>query len=96
MYSVEDKIRFIQKTSEAVLADLKVAPEKSTISNLLRACEAVDQRFQEFCAEFDQQDGLEPGTTYREGVPPMEFYIESSDWEEISLELRKLRPKEDQ
>ena len=91
MYSVEDKIGFIRTTADAVLADLKAAPDRTDIIELLEACEQCDEKYRNLCFEFDERDGVAPGTNYNEGGLSIEFYIEALDWEDISKALRKLR-----
>lgn len=94
MYTVDDKLQFCEVTIRAIRADLKVIPEKMAIHDLLEACQKLDEKYKEFCASFDTDDKLEPGTTYKEGGLSIEFYIEADDWHEISEALRKICPPE--
>ena len=77
-------------TLEHVLEDLKSAPEKENIVDLIKACELIDEKYQEMCSEFDRDDKLIPGTTYTHGIN-IEFYIEANWWHDVSEALRKLR-----
>ena len=58
-------------------------------ADILRAILALDMRYQEFCARFDEDDGEPKGSLYKDphGIS-IEFYIEAEDWRKISLAFR--------
>ena len=51
--------------------------------------QALDERYKDWCKEQDEDAGDLEGTCYAEGTS-MEFYIESDDWHNISVQLRKI------
>ena len=70
---------------------LALVPDKQALHEVLEMCRAIDERYKEFCGEFDEQDDLSDGTTYNneDGIS-IEFYLEAGDWHKVSLALRKL------
>jgi len=94
--SVSYDLERAQHLIQRAIDDLKEAPEKETIAELLDACEAVDRHYKErFCHECDLDYGEEEGTTYEHGIS-LEFYIEADWWHDISKAIRKLRPVKDE
>jgi hypothetical protein len=95
MSSLREKLFRIQNITQSAIDDL-LADENiagnDAVRELIARCRDIDEHYKEYCAECDVNWGEEPGTSYKEGVN-MEFYIESSDWHDISLELRKLEGK---
>lgn len=57
---------------------------------LIQACEAVDRQYKEMCDDCGKEWGDEPSTNYQDGVST-KFYIEASDWHDISIALRKIK-----
>ena len=68
-------------------------PEREHIAKLIEACERLDEYYKDWCEEIDDEYGDERGTAYEQGTN-MEFYIESSEWHNISEALRELRKDE--
>ena len=62
------------------------------LSQLLKKLEVIDDYYKTTCEEGDEQEGLEPGTTYKTGYN-MEFYIESIWWDDVSQIFRKIKAK---
>ena len=64
-----------------------------TLGNLIEKgdvlCEICQEPIKEYCDELDVANGDEVGTAYRDD-PNVEFYIDTSNWHDISLALRKL------
>lgn len=87
---LEGAIRFIQQGIE----EIEKAPQMNAILGLIEACQHIEERYEQFCVEQDEDAGDESGTTYKYGVS-LEFYIEADDWHRISLQLRKLRELEE-
>lgn len=73
-----------------VIVKLDEAPEKIEIAELIAACQKLDNYYADFCEEIDEEYGDEKGTAYKNGFS-LEFYIESDNWHEISLALRRLK-----
>ena len=92
MRGISNKLALAKSYIEQAEADLSAVPEKEAIHKLIQTCELLDERYKEFCAEFDEDDGLGEGTTYNnESSMSIEFYIEAADWHEISKALRELK-----
>ena len=72
-----------------VLEEIKSTPEKVAISELLTACNQIEEYYKSWCEEMDEARGVPEGTTYKGGVS-IEFYIEADWWHEASLALRKI------
>jgi len=87
---VEDNLIRAKNLIDVSLNDLRTAPEKADISELLDQVQKLDNYYKEWCDEFDTDDEAELGTTYRDGIW-VEFQIEADWWHEISLAFRKLR-----
>lgn len=91
-YGLTDQLEEATRLIQEVAKSLEDSPEheKSQAAKfLIEKCEIIEERYKEYCEECDDSFGYEPGTSYKEGVN-MEFYIESSDWHQISLALRVL------
>jgi len=74
----------------AVQTELKADKNIGLSADVLRAILALDMRYKEFCWGFDDDDGVERGTTYKDehGIS-IEFYIEAESWHEISKAFRQ-------
>lgn len=72
-------------------ADATIAGNDA-VRELIARCRDIDEQYKELCAERDVDWDEAPGTSYKIGINT-EFYIESSDWHDISIELRKLEGK---
>lgn len=57
---------------------------------LVEACEVVDRQYKTMCDELDEEVGDVAGMGYERGIS-IEFYIEASDWHDISIALRKIK-----
>jgi len=91
LWNIEQAKRLLSTVEE----DLKNAPEKANITELMEACEKLDRYYKSrFCAEIDSEYGEEPGTTYEDGIS-LEFQIEADWWHDISVALRNFRGNED-
>lgn len=87
LWNIEHAKRLLTTVEE----DLKNAPEKADIVELMEACERIDRYYKNrFCVEMDAEYGEDEGTTYEDGIS-LEFYIEADWWHDISVVLRKLR-----
>lgn len=87
-----DKLEEAKELIKSVQTELEGSPDYENIGRfkrLIEACEVIEERYKEYCEGCDDDLGLKSGETYKEGIH-MEFYIESSDWHEISLALREL------
>ena len=85
-YNLETAERLIKEARQ----ELEEALEKTAITELINACEALDRHYKNYCAEVDADNGDEPGTAY-EGGFSMTYYIEGDWWQTISEALRVLR-----
>ena len=73
--------------------EVKVTSDLGDINDLVEVCLALDAQYKEyFCAENDEEDGMELGTTYYSdrGVN-VEYYIEANMWHRISKIIRKMK-----
>ena len=84
-----DEIERITILSRSVVTDLKKAPEKEAIVSLLQVCQELDLYYQEYCRDDELEYYRDKKNTYELGLN-MEFYIEGSQWHEVSIALRKL------
>jgi len=84
------RIRNILDHSEKVIAETDALSRTLHIRDLVEKLQAIDDYYKNCCDETDYECGETPGTTYEEGTS-IEFYIESSDWHEVSLILRELK-----
>lgn len=89
---IKEQLEFANSYINKALNLLEEAPEADALVSLLLRCRALDEYYKQWCNDLDNLYGDEPGTAYKEGTS-MEFYIESSDWHALSLELRKLEEK---
>jgi len=88
---MEEDLQYAIVYINRAIRNLAKVPEKQAIHEVLEMCGAIDERYKEFCSEFDEQDGLPEGTTYgKEDGISIEFYLEADDWHKVSLALRKL------
>ena len=85
-YNLESAERMIKEARQ----ELKDAPEKAALVELINSCESLDRHYKKYCEEVDYMNGDEPGTAY-EGGFSMEYYIEGDWWQTISEALRVLR-----
>jgi DNA gyrase/topoisomerase IV subunit A len=90
---MKDTLEAIQRLAHAGLAEIEQTPEREHIAKLIEACERLDEYYKDWCEEIDDEYGDERGTAYEQGTN-MEFYIESSEWHNISEALRELRKDE--
>lgn len=91
---VVDKLERSRNIIDRVVEELKTSPEKCAIVDLLKACEVIDAYYRkEYCDTSDEDYGEPIGTAYKHGIS-LEFYIESSWWHDVSVQLRKLRDEE--
>jgi len=86
---ITNKLNRAKNLINNAIEQIKSAPEKEAVVELIEACQALDVQYKEWCKEQDEDTGEPNGTCYNEGTS-MEFYIESDDWHNISLQLRKL------
>jgi len=86
---ITNELGRVKKIISNVINEIKTAPEKELIIELIKACKTLDEYYKEWCEEQDSDTGDSKGTCYRKGTF-MEFYIESCAWHNISLQLRKL------
>lgn len=93
MYSVEDKIRWIATTANAVVSDLRASPDVSNIVDLLGACKMIDEKYQKLCQKQDKQNDLQAGTTYTNHSLSGTIKISAADWSIISTVLQRLDKK---
>lgn len=89
MMTIKDKLNYARTQITSAIKDLTEAETIGDISSLIRACQQLDEQYEEMCDDWDIQHGDEPGTTYKTGLN-IEFYIEGLDWHDVSLALRKL------
>ena len=85
-----DDLKTARRLIHEAINDLENAPRTETVSELLAACERIDEHYKECCEEIDIGLHEKKGTAYRDGWN-MEYYIESSLWHDVSVQLRKLR-----
>lgn len=90
MSEIEDNLIRAKNLIDTSLSDLRSAPEKADISELLDNVQKLDNYYQQYCDEIDETAGDEIGSTYRDGIS-LEFYIEAEWWHDISLAFRKFR-----
>ncbi len=74
---------------DEAINELERSPEKEIVSELIAACKRIDIHYKEACEEIDAALREKNGTAYRDGWN-MEYYIESSLWHDVSVQLRKL------
>jgi len=86
---ITNKLNMAKNLINNAIEEIKNAPEKESIIELIASCQALDVYYKEWCKEQDEDTGDPVGTCYKEGTS-MEFYIESDDWHNISIQLRKL------
>jgi len=92
MTALKYKVEQARRLLKNALTEIEDAPELSAIIDLLAACEVIDERYQDFCADFDRDDGDEIGTLYNSyGGISIEYYIEADWWHDVSRALRALR-----
>lgn len=95
MTEIERQLEIIKYEADLIKESLNKTPEKAYIADLLKACTALDNYYKQWCDEGDEDCGDAKGTTYNsKGGISMEFYIEASDWHQVSLALRKLTNEE--
>ncbi len=86
---MKEKLVYARDYINSVIRDIENAPQKEAIVDLLKVCQSLDEYYKEYCDELDVANGDEVGTAYRDD-PNVEFYIDTSNWHDISLALRKL------
>ena len=88
-----DDLKQARRLLHEYIEDFENTPEREiseAIAELLVACERIDDHYKEVCEEIDNALREKKGTAYRDGWN-MEYYIESSLWHDVSVQLRKLR-----
>lgn len=90
MSEIEDMLVRAKNLIDTSLSDLRTTPEKADISELLDQVQKLDNHYKQMCDDFDESDGTEIGTTYRDGIS-IEYQIEAEWWHDISLAFRKFR-----
>lgn len=90
MYTIEDKISFISTTAKAVLADLRVVPDRTVLANLVNACSKIDEVYKTVCENNDTKNNLNLGTTYQNNSITDKFTVSLNDWIPISTLLREI------
>jgi len=90
MSEIEDSLIRAKNLIDISLNDLRTAPEKADISELLDQIQKLDDHYKRWCDEYDKLQGEEIGTTYKHGVC-LEYYIEAEWWHDISLAFRKIK-----
>ena len=90
----QEKLQAAANLIMAAKWDMDKGAERHTvlINKLINTLEQIDLQYQDACAEMDEYDNLEEGTTYGVGFSS-EFYIESDAWHQVSLVLRELLEK---
>ena len=94
MISSELKEALIQSQTSLRLAleQLEKTPDVTDSVELLNALEVIDRAYQQMCDETDRDYEDDVGSTYEQGTDS-EFYIEASWWHDVSVILRKYRPR---
>ncbi len=87
--SILDDVNRALTFLERVKEDLEANETIGLNADLLRTLLILDERYKEFTLSWDEDDDEDPGTVYNSkyGVN-VEFYIEASDWHDISKALR--------
>lgn len=89
--TIRDDIDTAMICAERALKKLDEEPSLTAISDLIQACNVVEDYYrEEFCPSLDREYGEPEGTTYEQGAN-LEFYIEADWWHYISLALRRLK-----
>ena len=88
MSSIKSDLQKVAGLEEWALKDLEADENIGAMPDLLRALLALEEHYKEFCLSMDDNYQEPDGTTYRDGIN-IEFYIEASDWHDISVALRK-------
>ncbi|KKL48395.1 hypothetical protein LCGC14_2325960 [marine sediment metagenome] len=84
-----DDLKQARRLIHEAINELERSPEKEIVSELIAACKRIDIHYKEACEEIDAALREKKGTAYRDGWN-MEYYIESSLWHDVSVQLRKL------
>ena len=84
------KLELIRNYANESIKEIRNAPEKAILSELMKALYQLDTHYKDYCEECDEDYGYEKGTHYREDMN-MKWYIEGLQWHEVSLLLRELK-----
>jgi len=86
-----NELKQIQKLAQTAIDEAnRKEPDRELINGLINFCMVIEESYQNFCNELDENWGDPGGTAYENGVS-IEFQIEADWWHDISLILRKLQ-----
>jgi hypothetical protein len=92
MRDVEWDLQQAENILERIRLRIEADSTVGITAELMETIEKLDQQYKEFCADVDDDDNLDPGTTYNDEFGPnTEFYIEADDWHKISQAFRKIK-----
>ncbi len=92
---IKENLDYAKRYIDTAITKLETVPDKDTITDLLIALEGIEDLYQQFCVDMDEENGDEPGTAYEHGTDS-DFYIEGEWWHDVSVALRKLKEPKDE
>lgn len=90
---VNDRLRTMKNLIDVIIDQNEKAEKLAKnegILALVEACEVIDRQYKTMCDELDEEVGDDVGMGYEHGIS-IEFYIEATDWHDISIALRKIK-----